>query len=244
MVQRNFVKMKSNPIGKGVATLIAVIAGVVLFVSSPLLIILLGLFGTAMLWLLFPILGYLPILTVLLLTFVGLGTIMVWAIYKKDLKPVLLPCLVLILPVLAATILIMFSPHVKFLLNYFFFLPFLIIMLSIFTGLGAIVINPSYRQDLRRVLKLIVITLGAMALSTFLWLGLYLGPMWAALYLMPYWVLFSSIPRIFTFLIAGLIVTYLYWPNKKRGLFLTILGSVFLLELLSFLTINLIIGIA
>ncbi len=233
--------MNSNNARKISATLVAIIAGVVLFVSSPVLILLLGLFGTAMLWLLFPILGYLPILVVLFLTFAGLGAIIIWALYKRDLKPVLLLCLVLMLPALAATILIMFSPPTEFFFNSFFFLPFLVILISIFIGLGAIVISPYYKQGLRQVSKLIMFTLGALVLSTFLWMILYLGPMWMALYLMPDWVVFSLMPRVLTFLIAGLIVFYLYWPGKKRGLFLTVLGPIILLELLSFLTINLII---
>lgn len=220
---------------------ITIAAGFFLLMFSPVLILLLGLFGTAMLWLIFPVLGYLPVLAVLLLTFVGVGAIMAWAIYKKDLKRVFPLSLILVLPALTATILIMLSPPVEFLFNTFFFLPFLIIMLSLFTGLGVIVVGPSYRQDLRQVLKLITFTLAALVFSTFLWMILYLGPMWVALYFMPYWVVLGSIPRIFTFLIAGLIVAYLYCPNKERGLFLTILGPVLLLELLSFLTINLII---
>ncbi len=226
---------------KKTVKLVAVIAVVALLVSSPVLILLLGLFGTAMLWLIFPILGYLPILTVLLLTFVGVGAITAWALYKRDLKPVLLPCLVLVLPALAVIILIALSPPAKFLFNSFFFLPFLIIMLALFIGLGTIVVSQSYKQNLGQVLKLITLTLAALVLSVFLWMILYLGPMWVALYFMPYWVVLGSIPRVFTFLIAGLIVAYLYWPGKKRGLFPTVLGPIFLLELLSFLTINLII---
>ena len=132
-----------------------------------------------------------------------------WAIYKKDLKRVLLPLLILVLLPLTATILIVFSPITEFLFNFFFFLPFLVILLSVFTGLGAMVVSESYRQDVGLALKLIGFTLAAILFSAFLWLFIYLGPLWAALYFMPYWVLFSSIPRIITFLVAGLIVFYL-----------------------------------
>lgn len=94
----------------------------------------------------------------------------------------------------------------------------------IFAGLGAIMICALFRRSLaKRVLKLIGFTFGAIALSTFLW---------SALYLMS---------RILTFFIAGLVVAYLYWPGKKRGLFLGVLGPVLALELVLPLTINLII---
>lgn len=93
----------------------------------------------------------------------------------------------------------------------------------IFAGLVTIMVWAFRRRALKRVLKLIGFTLGAIALSTLLW---------SALCLMP---------RILMFLVAGLVVAYLYWPGKKRGLFLGVLGPVLALELAVLLTINLMI---
>lgn len=78
-----------------------------------------------------------------------------------------------------------------------------------------------------RMLKFIMCILGAIMLSV---------PIWFALLLLG-----GEHPRILAFLIASLAVAYLYWPGKKHGLFLEVLGPVLLLELLLLLTINLII---
>lgn len=233
---------------KKILTFVAIIAGVAFLMFAQKLVMILSLFGTAGLFLSFPILGHLPILTVLILTFAGFGAITAWAIYKRNLKQVLFPGSILILTPLVAIILIVFSPLSEFLFNTFFFLPFLSIMLSVMVGVGAIMLNPPYRQNVESVFKLIGFTLAAILFSAFLWLLIYLGPMWIGLSLMPNWINYMTfwtgmylMPRIITLLIAGFILTYLYWPGKKRGLFLTVLGPVFLLELLLFLTINLIV---
>lgn len=190
-------------------------------------------FPPVMLEVLFPILVFLPVSAILLLISVGLGVITVWAFHKGDLKPVLFPWSALALLVFVAAISIVFFPTLEMTFTSVWLLPgeFLLsiwflpgaFLLSIFTGLGAIVVSPFYRQDIRQVLKLIKSTFGAIVLSTFLWTGLYV------------------MPRIFMFLVAGLIVAFLYWFGKKRGLFLGVLGPVLALELALLLTINLII---
>ncbi len=103
------------------------------------------------------------------------------------------------------------------------FLPVSAVLLSIFAGLGAIMVWAFRRRALKRVLKLIVFTFGAIALSALLLTVL------------------CALPRILTFLVAGLVVAYLYWPGKKRGLFLGVLEPVLALELALLLTINLMI---
>lgn len=129
-----------------------------------------------------------------------------------------------VLAPLAATVLLMFGAAM---LTVFFpilaFLPISAVLLSIFVGLGAIIVCASFRRDLKRVLKLIKFTFGAIVLSSFLWVAL------------------CGLPRILTFLVAGLVVAYLYWPGKKRGLFLGVLEPVLALELALLLTINLMI---
>jgi hypothetical protein len=78
-------------------------------------------------------------------------------------------------------------------------------------------------MKVKKILKLIVCILGAIILSVFIWLVLHM------------------LPKILMFFVAFLIVVYLYWPSKKRVLFLEILGPVLALELTLLLTINLII---
>ncbi len=188
--------------------------------------------GRAIIPLLFPVLMLFPISTILLLTFIGFGVLAAWALYKRELKRVFFPGLVLVLPSLAATIFMAFYPILNFYFDLLAFFPLSAIMLSIFAGLGAIVISPSYRQDFRRILKLIGFTFGAIILSTILWVFLYLIP---PLLTLPF-------PRIFTFIAAGLIVVGLCWLSKKCGLFLRVFIGVMVLELALFLTINLVTG--
>ncbi len=213
-----------------IAIIIAVIAFCV-YVARGILVLLV--FPPAILEILFPILVFLPIPAILLLISAGLGAIMVWAFHKGDLKQVLFPYSILALLAFTVAISLILFPSLKVFFTSLWLLPgehllsiwFLpgAFLLSIFTGLGAMVINSSYRQDLGQVLKLIKFTFGAIVISTFLWTGLY------------------AMPRILTFLVAGLILVYLYWPNKKRGLLPKILGPVLALELALLLTINLII---
>ena len=190
-------------------------------------------FPPVMLEVLFPILVFLPVPAILLLISAGLGAITVWAFRRGDLKQVPFTWSAIALLAFAVGISMVVFPTLKVLFTSVWLLPgeFLLsiwflpgaFLLSIFTGLGAIVVSPSYRQDARQVLKLIKFTFGAIVLSTFLWTGLYV------------------LPRIFTFLVAGLIVVCLYWLGKKSGLFLKVLGPVFALEIALLLTINLII---
>lgn len=220
---------------------IAIVAAIAFFVFVPhprgatipknmRAVMMLGVLLTALLTIFFSILAVLPISAVLLLTFVGVGAITIWAFYKRDLKRALFPCLALVLPALAAAILMVFFPTLEWYFNYLLLLPFSAIMLSIFPGIGAILICPSYRQDLSRVFKLITITFGAIVLSIFFQLAL--------LFL---WVLALRFIPNGTDLVTGLVIAYLYWPGKKRGLFLKVLGAVLALELALFLTIRLII---
>ncbi len=235
MVQRNTMK---SELTKRRITILGVIIAVIIFVIAfctygargPMALVM---FPPVILEVLFPILVFLPVPAILLLISAGLGAIVVWAFCRGDLKRVLSTWSAIALLAFAAGISMVFSPTLKVIFTSVWLLPgeFLLsiwflpgaFLLSIFTGVGAIVISPSYRQDLRQVLKLIKFTFGAIVLSTFLWTGLY------------------AIPRILTFLVAGLILVYLYWFGKKRGLLLRILGPVFALELALLLTINLII---
>lgn len=210
MVQRNSMKK--------IVILIAIMVAIALFVCVPKAAITLGGFLTALFTMLFPIMTILPVSTVLSLTFVGFGVIVVWAIYKRDLKPVLFPGSLLVLPALTAAISMVFSPTLEWYFTFQLLLPLSAIMLSIFVGLGAIVVSPSYRQDIRQVLKLITFTFGAVVLSIFFQLALFF--LWA-LQLMPH----------ITDLVTVLAIAYLYWPGKKRGLFLRVLGAVLVLEL-------------
>ena len=237
MVQRNTIKMKSELIKRRI-TILGVIIAVIIFVIAfcnyvargPMALVM---FPPVILEVLFPILVFLPVPAILLLISVGLGAIMVWAFRRGDLKRVLSTWSVLALLAFIAGISMVFFPTLKVIFTSVWLLPgeFLLsiwflpgaFLLSIFTGLAAIVISSSYKQDLKRVLKLIKFTFGAIVLSTFLWTGLY------------------AMPRILTFLVAGLVVFCLYWPSKKRGLFLKVLGPVLALELALLLTIRLII---
>jgi len=215
--------MKSK-LGVIIAVIIFVIAFCA-YVAKGFMVLLM--FPPVMLEVLFPILVFLPVSAILLLISVGLGVITVWAFRKGDLKPVLFPWSALALLAFAAAISIVFFPTLEMTFTSVWLLPgeFLLsiwflpgaFLLSIFTGLGAIVVSPFYKQDVRQVLKLIKST------STFLWTGLYV------------------MPRLLMFLVAGLIVAFLYWFGKKRGLFLRVLGPVLALELALLLTINLII---
>ena len=223
------MKMKST------LTIFAIIIAVIAFCNyvarGPMALVM---FPPVILEVLFPILVFLPVPAILLLISVGLGIITVWAFCKGDLKRILSTWSVLALLAFAAGISMVFSPTLKAIFTSARFLPgesllsiwFLpgAFLLSIFTGFGAIAISPSYRQDLRQVLKLIKFTFGAIVVSTFLWTGLYV------------------MPRILMFLVAGLILVYLYWFGKRSGLFLKVLGPVFALELALLLTINLIIS--
>lgn len=210
--------------------IVAIIVAIILFMRVPMAVMVLSMFLSALLTLFFSILALLPISTVFLLTFIGFGAIVAWALYKRDLKPVLFPGSLLILPTLVAAILMVFSPTLEWHFTYYLLLPLSAIMLSIFVGLGAIVVSPSSRQDVRQVLKLIAFTFGAIVLSIFFQLALFF--LWAlALRFMP-----SG-----TELVTGLVIAYLYWPGKKRGFFLRVFGAVLALELAMLLTINLII---
>lgn len=191
--------------------------------------VILGGFLTALFGLFFPAIALLSVSTVLLLTFVGFGVIMVWAIYKRDLKPVLFPGSLLVLPALVAIILMVFSPTFEWYFTFTLLLPLSAVMLSIFVGLAAIVASPSYRQDMGQVLKLITPTLAAIVLSIFFQLALFF--LWA--------LVLRSIPGGTDF-VTALVVVYLYWPGKKRGLFLTVFGAVLALELALLLTIKMI----
>jgi len=244
MVQRNSVKKKLKLTKKRIMTLVTVIAIVTaivffMFVPHPRgatipknmrVPITLAMLLTALLTLFFSILAVLPISTVLLLTFIGSGAIIIWAFYKRDLKRVLFPCLALVLPALVVTILMVFFPTLEWYFNYLLLLPLSAVFLSTFAGIGAIVVSPSYRQDINQVLKLIAFTFGAIVLSIFFQLALLL--LWA--------LGLRFIPNG-TNLVTGLAIAYLYWPGKKRGLFLRALGAVLALELALLLTINLII---
>lgn len=214
MVQRNSIKKKSRLTKKRIVVLGAIIVATAFCVLAPLAATVLLMFGAAMLTVFFPILAFLPISAVLLSIFAGLGAIMVWAFRRRDLKRVLSPWSALVLLAFAAAILTVF---------FTILLPVSAFLLSIFVGLGAIIVCASFRRDLKRVLKLIKFTFGAIVLSSFLWVAL------------------CGLPRILTFLVAGLVVAYLYWPGKKRGLFLGVLEPVLALELALLLTINLMI---
>jgi len=234
------------PTKKRIVRLAAVIAAIALFVLTFGIAILLLMFGTdmirqvfpvvmllmlgtAFITLLLPVLVILPVSSVLLLTFVGFGALTAWAFYKRDLKPVLFPGSFLVLPALLAAILIVFFSSLKFYFNIFAFFPISALMLSIFVGLGAIVISASYRQDLKRVLKLIRFTFGAIVLSIFFLLGVFVVNVLLAL------------PFDFPPLAAGLVVVYLYWPGRKHGLFLRAFGAVLALELALLLTMKLVV---
>jgi len=221
MVQRNTVK-KIVIIG-------SFVAATAFFILVPKAAILFGGFSTALLGIVFPIITLLPVSTILLLTFVGFGAIMVWAIYKRDLKPVIFPGSLLVLPSLIAAILMMFSPTFEWHFTFTLLLPLSAVMLSIFVGLAAIVVSPSYRQDIRKVLKLITFTFGAIVLSIFFQLVMFF--LWA--------LALRFIPSG-TNLVTGLVIVYLYWPGKKRGLFWRVFGAVLALEFALFLTTGLI----
>jgi len=247
MVQRNSVKKKSRLTKRRIVTLGTVIVIVAIATATSLSVFVphprgstipknmrafmtLGMLLTALLTLFFSILAVLPISAVLLLTFAGVGAMTVWAFYKRDLERALFPCLALVLPALVAAILMVFFPALEWYFNYLLLLPLSSIMLSTFAGLGAIVVSPSCRQDVGRVLKLTTFIFGAIVLSIFFQLAL--------LFL---WVLALRFIPNGTDLVTGLVIAYLYWPGKKRGLFLRVLGPVLALELALFLTINLII---
>ena len=224
------MKLILTKLGIIIAVIIAVIAFCNYVARGPMVLVM---FPPVILEVLFPILVFLPVPAILLLISVGLGAIVVWAFRKGDLKRILSTWSVLVLLAFAAGISMVFFPALE---DFFtvvqlmpgesllsiWFLPGAF-LLSIFTGLGAMVINSSYRQDLGQVLKLIKFTFKAIVISTFLWTGLYV------------------MPRILMFLVAGLILAYLYWPGKKRGLLPEVLGPVLALELALLLTINLII---
>lgn len=210
--------------------IVVIIVTTVFFMRVPMAAMVLGMFLTALLTLFFSILALLPISTVFLLTFIGFGAIVAWAFYKRDLKLVLFPGLLLILPTLVAAILMVFSPTLEWHFTYYLLLPLSAIMLSIFVGLGAIVVSPSSRRDVRQVLKVIAFTFGAIVLSIFFQLALFF--LWA--------LALRFIPSG-TELVTGLVITYLYWPGKERGFFLRVFGAVLALELAMLLTINLII---
>ncbi len=221
MVQRNTVKK--------IVILGAIVTAIAFFVLVPKAAIMFGGFSTALLGMFFPVVTILPISTVLFLTFAGFGAIMVWAIYKRDLKPVVFPGSLLVLPALVATILMVFSPTFEWHFTFTLLLPLSAVMLSIFVGLAAIMVSPSYRQDTRKVLKLIKFTFGAIVLSIFFQLVM--------LFL---WALALRFVPGGTELITGLVIVYLYWPGKKRGLFWRVFGAVLVLELALLKTIGLI----
>ena len=221
MVQRNAVKK--------IVILGAIVAATAFFVLVPKAAIIFGGFSTALLGMIFPIITFLPISTVLLLTFVGYGTITVWAAYKRDLKPMLFPGSLLVLPALVAAILMVFTPTFEWHFTFTLLLPLSAVMLSIFVGLAAIVASPSCRQDIRKVLKLIRFTFAAIVLSIFFQLVMFF--LWA--------LALRFIPGG-TELITGLVIVYLYWPGKKRGLFLKVFGAVLALELALLLTMGII----
>jgi hypothetical protein len=230
--------MKSEPIKRRITKLgviIAVIIATVVFCNyvarGPMVLLM---FPPVILELLFPILVFLPVPAILLLISVGLGAIIVWAFRRGDSKRVPSTWSVLALLAFIATISMVFFPTLKVIFTSVWLLPgeFILsiwflpgaLLLSIFTGLAAIVISSSYKKDVGQVLRLIKSTFGAIVLSTFLWTGLY------------------AMPRLLTFLVAGLVVFCLYWLGKKRGLFLRVFGAVLALELALLLTIRLIIS--
>ena len=229
-MKSELVKRRITKLGVIIAVIIAVIAFCNYVARGPMVLLM---FPPVILEILFPILVFLPIPAILLLISAGLGAITVWAFKRGGLKRIPPTWSALALLAFTAGISMVFFPTLKVIFTSVWLLPgeFLLsiwflpgaFLLSIFTGLAAIAISPSYKQDARKVLKLIRFTFGAIVLSTFLWTGLY------------------TLPRILTFLIAGLIVFCLYWPSKKRGLFLKVLGPVLVLELALLLTINLII---
>jgi hypothetical protein len=219
MVQRNAVKK--------IIILGTIVAATAFFILVPQAAIIFGGFSTALLGMFFPIVTLLPVSTILLLTFLGFGAITAWAAYKRDLKPVLFPGSLLLLPALIAAILMAFAPTFEWHFAFTLLLPLSAVMLSIFVGLAAIVASPSYRQDMGQVLKLITSTLAAIMVSIFFQLALFF--LWA-LDLMPH----------LTTLVTILVIICLYWPGKKRGLFLRVFGAVLALELALLLTINLI----
>lgn len=214
MVQRDSVKK----IVRLVAIVAVIIAATALFIRVPTVAIMLAGFLTALFTMFFPVITLLPVSTVLLLTFIGFGIITAWALYKRDLKPALFPGSLLVLPALATAILMVFSPTLEWYFTFQLFMPLSAIMLSIFVGLGAVVVSSSYRQDVRQVLKLISFTFGAIVLSMFFQLALFF--LWA-LQLNPH----------LTTLVTVLVIAYLYWPGKERGFFLRVLGAVLVLEL-------------
>jgi hypothetical protein len=221
MVQRNAVKK--------IVILGAIVAATIFFVLVPKAAIMFGGFLTALLGIIFPVITLLPVSTILLLTFLGFGAIVVWAIHKRDLKPVIFPGSLLLLPALVATTLMVFIPTFEWHFTFTLFLPLSAVMLSIFVGLAAIVVFPSYRQDMGQVLKLIGFTSGAIVLSIFFQLVLFF--LWA--------LALRFVPGGTNF-VTGLVIVYLYWPGKKRGLFLRVFGAVLVLELALLLTIKLV----
>ena len=219
MVQRNAVKK--------IVILGTIVAATAFFILVPQAAIIFGGFSTALLGMFFPIVTFLPVSTILLLTFLGFGAITAWAGYKRDLKPVLFPGSLLVLPALIAAILMVFSPTFEWHFTFTLLLPLSAIMLSIFVGLAAIVASASYRQDVGQVLKLITSTLAAIVVSIFFQLVMFF--LWAlALRFVPFGTEF----------ITGLVIVYLYWPGKKRGLFWRVFGAVLVLELALLLTIG------
>ena len=238
-----YLKKKPRLTKRRIATLGAIFAAIALSPLAGKLYVVGYMFAPAMLTVFFPVLAFLPISAVLLLTFVGLGAIAIWAFYKRDLRRVLLLCSVLALPTFAAAISMMFFPTFAGIFTFALLLPILVVLLSVFAGLGAIVVWAPLRKDLGRVLKLIKFTFGAIVLSSALWVALCASSfLWVSYQSLLPWLASLRLPlRILTFLIPGLIVAYLYWPGKKRGLFFGVLGPVLALELALLLTINLII---
>lgn len=221
MVQRNTVKK--------IVIIVSFMVATAFFVLVPKAAITFGGFSTALVGIVFPVITFLPVSTILFLTFLGFGAITVWAAYKRNLKPVLFPGSLLVLPALAATILMVFVPTFEWHFTFTLLLPLSAVMLSMFVGLAAIVVSSPYRQDIRKVLKLITFTFGAIMLSIFFQLVLFF--LWAlALRFVPFGTEF----------ITGLVVVYLYWPGKKWGLFWRVFGAVLVLELALLLTTGLI----
>lgn len=220
ILQRDVIEMKPKLTKKGIVILVAIIAAIAFFVRVPRAAIMVSGFLTAIFALVFTVTTLLPISDVLLLTFIGFGALTAWALYKRDLKPVLFPGSLLALPALVAGVSMMISPALEWYFGFLLFMPFSVIMLSLFVGLGAIVVSPSCRQDVSRVLRLIAYTFGAIVLS--LLFQLLMLVLWAlVLHLVPHG----------TDIVTALVIAYLYWPGKKRGLLLEVLGPILALEL-------------
>ena len=139
-----------------------------------MIVIILLMLGRVMIALVFPILTTLSISNVLLFTLFGFGILSAWAYYKLEYKKILFPGLFLVLPALIVFILKLAYPILDFYFELLAFYPLSSLMLSIFAGLGAILISKTYREDFGKVMKFVWLVFLAIIITTLLWILLYL----------------------------------------------------------------------